>query len=381
MSEEPQKPQKTTNKINDQVQAAKEITKNVTNTTVNTADELYNKLPFDKINNQLAKLPFKLDAKSRGFKIGVAICTVLIILIGLKIVFGSSSPKQEAKREKMNESTYADATTERIGPKETTIQYDEENGVIRKKTETYMTTINNHKYKKEDVYYYDEKGVLKLLSNNLYLGEEKKQLSEISYYPNGNIQKRVTHNKQEEFDQNGKLICVCEPEKSQTYYPNGKVEYVRTGNKQIKFYDENGTLVFNLDGENETYEQGKVKRVRHETDFKYYENGVLLFEGTGAGGAYAGKFYHENGKLAYHPISADQSYTYDKNGKELKVWGDGINAGQINVEERKQIKDYVFEIKKRIHKVETIAFYDIFNKAPTLMYDRDFEDYLDPSRL
>ena len=99
MSKEPQMPQEPISKVNDKVQAAKDTTKKVTNATINKADELYNKLPLDKINEKLAKLPYKLDAKSRGFKIGVAICAALIVLIGLKIVFGGKSKEKQVQQE------------------------------------------------------------------------------------------------------------------------------------------------------------------------------------------------------------------------------------------------------------------------------------------
>ena len=80
MSEEPQKPQESTSKVNDKVQAAKETTKNVTNATLNKADEPYNKLPLDKLNE---KLKGKVDVKSRKFKriLGGSIAVLLILLL------------------------------------------------------------------------------------------------------------------------------------------------------------------------------------------------------------------------------------------------------------------------------------------------------------
>lgn len=55
-------------------------TKDVTEKVINKANELYNKLPLDDINNKLKKLPVKLDVKSRKFKIALAIIVFVLVL-------------------------------------------------------------------------------------------------------------------------------------------------------------------------------------------------------------------------------------------------------------------------------------------------------------
>ena len=67
----------------------------------NKADEFYNKLPLDKIND---KLGGKVNVKSKGFKIAAACVLVVILLLGIKLIFGGNSL----------ESGLRDATNEAI---------------------------------------------------------------------------------------------------------------------------------------------------------------------------------------------------------------------------------------------------------------------------
>ena len=82
MSEETPNSQEPTNKANDKIQAAKENAKKVASAIMNKADDLYNKLPLDKINE---KLKGKVDVKSSKFKkiLGVAICCLLFLGIAM----------------------------------------------------------------------------------------------------------------------------------------------------------------------------------------------------------------------------------------------------------------------------------------------------------
>ena len=79
-------------------------------------------------------------------------------------------------------------------------------GIISKKFEEYVATINNHKYKKEDHYIYDKDGVLESFTDKLYVGGSWDIFSQITYYPNGNMKTRDTYKKLEEFDQNGNRV-------------------------------------------------------------------------------------------------------------------------------------------------------------------------------
>ena len=80
MSDESQNPQEAGNMANDKIQMAKESAINAANTAKDKADELYNKLPLDMINE---KLKGKVDVKSKKFKhiLSGVLCLVLVILV------------------------------------------------------------------------------------------------------------------------------------------------------------------------------------------------------------------------------------------------------------------------------------------------------------
>lgn len=88
MSEEPKNLQEASEKNTDRVQAAKETVKNIACAAANKADELYNKLPLDKINE---KFKGKVNVKSRKFKIVFACIIGLLFLFILNTLFSGSS--------------------------------------------------------------------------------------------------------------------------------------------------------------------------------------------------------------------------------------------------------------------------------------------------
>lgn len=62
----------------------------IKNAVINKADEVYNKLPLDKINE---KLGGKVDVKSKKFKIGVFVAIPLILILVICMIFsGGGEP-------------------------------------------------------------------------------------------------------------------------------------------------------------------------------------------------------------------------------------------------------------------------------------------------
>ena len=87
MSEETPNSQEPTNKANDKIQAAKENAKKVASAIMSKVDDLYNKLPLDKINE---KLKGKVDVKSSKFKKILCAVVCIVILLALSMCFSSS---------------------------------------------------------------------------------------------------------------------------------------------------------------------------------------------------------------------------------------------------------------------------------------------------
>lgn len=229
---------------------------------------------------------------------------------------------EEAKGERKDEFSYSiHGTGETIINPNKKIHYSYKNGLIQSATEEYIATINNHQYKKRDKYSYDDNGILEGFYDIVYVNGMNESLTKISYYPNGNMKTRMSHNKLEGFYEDGKLAYVREPQISTSYYPNGKIKS-EVGELQakpfFKYYDEQGVLIFFEDDNGFKYEQGGIKYegVGGGTcdATKYYEKGFLLFDGIGRDSAsYRGKFYYENGSIA-----RDGDNLFDENGNPSK---------------------------------------------------------------
>ena len=75
----------------DKIQNAKEVAKGLVTNALNKADELYNKLPLDKINE---KLKGKINVKSKNVKIAVLISICVVFLFIVKGIFGGKDDKE-----------------------------------------------------------------------------------------------------------------------------------------------------------------------------------------------------------------------------------------------------------------------------------------------
>lgn len=75
--------------MNEKVNEAKEKAAEVKAQALNKADELYNKLPLDQINE---KLGGKVDVKSKKFKMIAAGVLALIVVLILVLVLGGGTP-------------------------------------------------------------------------------------------------------------------------------------------------------------------------------------------------------------------------------------------------------------------------------------------------
>ena len=74
--------------MNEKVNEAKEKAAEVKAQALNKADELYNKLPLDQINE---KLGGKVDVKSKKFKMIAAGVLALIVVLILVLVLGGGT--------------------------------------------------------------------------------------------------------------------------------------------------------------------------------------------------------------------------------------------------------------------------------------------------
>ena len=64
---------------------------------LNKADELYSKLPLDKIND---KLGGKVDVKTKKFKLIAAVVLLVLIVLGGCLIFGGSGDSEMSEKER-----------------------------------------------------------------------------------------------------------------------------------------------------------------------------------------------------------------------------------------------------------------------------------------
>lgn len=279
---------------------------------------------------------------------------------------------EEAKGERKDEFSYSiHGTGETIINPNKKIHYSYKNGLIQSATEEYIATINNHQYKKLDEYSYDNNGILEGFYDIVYVNGMNESFTKISYYPNGNMKTRMTHNKLEGFYEDGNLAYVREPQISTSYYPNGKIKS-EVGELQakpfFKYYDEQGVLIFFEDDNGFKYEHEGVKYEGvggGEYDAtKYYENGILLFDGNGRDSAsYRGKFYYKNGSIA-----RDGDNLFDENGNPSK----GLKM--LSSPQR-----YTNGIKGRMNKIAMII--TKWHQDSPKPIALGLKNYLDPNKL
>ncbi|MBE6380769.1 MAG: hypothetical protein E7047_07555 [Lentisphaerae bacterium] len=103
------------------------------------ADELYNKLPLDKIND---KLGGKIDVKSKKFKLIAASALLAVIIAILCIIFfGGSDPKKMSTEEFDYLKEKLAQNSEIQGPPTAAVFVKMEDGPLGSKIRTFKVTV------------------------------------------------------------------------------------------------------------------------------------------------------------------------------------------------------------------------------------------------